>query len=1461
MTQQTSLFLFTTENLFSTHYLSDRLPLSELWADETEAANALLHLRNVYAQVKNALPNGNEEDVEDRLVAPVLTALGFGYEKRRVLTSATGAKGFPDFLLYAAPELAQNAFDKHDYWAECLGLLEAKRWGIVLQTPATRKERSPHLQLRDYLNERTDIPYGIVTNGGEWRLYAQNAPASAFLAVELAQILRAQEGDKDAEFAFRLFYTLFGCRAFVDKGRLLHEARAGAERFREEIEAQLRLQVFDAMETLAAGFLAHHENNLTEKDLPELFNHCLILLYRILFALNAEARNLLPTDPAHPYYASHGIEFVRKKLADKTLAAEYEDDGTFSLWGRLEGLFSLINGDRGDRNERYGVPRYNGGLFDPARTPFLRRCKVGDNHLSRALETLTFRKEENGGVTAFDYAGLGERHLGSIYEGLLEHTLLIVPTGEALTPQPPLQSQTDAHSRHFPASRSGSLGRGGDHAKTESSPLPSEERTAGRGTRGEGNPTVTLRNDRGERKAQGAYYTPQDWVAYLTAAALTPLLERIEKDPKVREKEPDSFAEAVLTLNVCDPAMGSGHFLVEATALLADAIAAHPTTATGDPAYWRRRVVEACIYGVDRNPLAVELAKLSLWLKTVDRVPLNFLDHHLLCGNSLLGTDLAHLPNLPAVKRDPKIAPENVTKPAKSTKGKKKNLAQLSMTFTAELGHALREAIAGIHQIEGSATDTHEIAKEKERVWKHLSQTIIPRFTCAADLWMTPYFGGTLDQDAFDRLIETAHDTNTAWNTYEQTLRELNPFHWELAFPDVFFTENGDKKTDPGFDAVIGNPPWERIKLAENEFFAARSPEIAGATRASDRKKLIADLIHTDADLAADFERAKRDAERTLAFVHNSGFYPRMGAGDTNLYAVFTEKATQIAARRGRVALLVPSGVATDMTTAGFFRHIVENGRLSELLDFENRGGAFPDVHRSFKFSIFVLAGEGDPQTAAHCGFFLHSIEDALDESRTFPLTPADFATFNPNTLTCPVFRRKRDAELTRKLYFASPILIKKPRPERGIVVTEDGEIASGLAESLAGVGNAPDFVEKNFVGVEKNAEGLAESSVVPAALAAGAGAANPWGVRFLRMFDMTNDSGKFKTAKELDDAGFWLGDGNVFTKGATRYLPLYEGKMVQMYDHRAASIKINPANLHRAAQEAPVSFAEHADPAFSPMPQYWVDEEEILLCTSFVPPILVNAYRAKSVNGLRQAFCLWLAGWKSLEGDAEAAMRFIVTGFPQASAFTQFMRLTEAQSVAETYAWSQTNQDAMKSLLPAFLVNPETFEKEQWIEMAKAVIAANKPAYLLGYKDVTAPTNVRSVIPAIIPFAGVGNTFCLVNAAPEYPLYCLLANLSSYALDYVARQKIGGQHLNFFIVEQFPVLPPERYSEVRDGVLLSEFVRARVLELVYTAHDMTAFARSLGYAGELAGLSHGTRSVVCTCVVSSTRSIFCSTA
>ena len=1232
------------EGLFSEHFLAHRLPQTADYPTREDAESLLGHLKAIH-KLGAALYKSNEEDTEKRLVTPLLERLGYGVQNRRQIP---GNRDLPDYLLYPNPEDAEDAFASKEFYARIVGILEAKRYGRNLSEKGKDGKKTPHGQIRDYLNDAR-VSWGILTNGAKWRLYARDDRPSSYFEFDLQ---RAYEADDLEEL--RLFLALFGAPALTpdaSKVRPIDRIREGSVRFREEIEKKLRQQVFDGVERLAQGFLAHPDNDVGPDSLKEVYENGLVLLYRLLFVLNAEARDLLPTErrnaEARKYIERYGLEAVREKLLDPVRRDEYRDEATTGLYSRMRDLFRLVNGrpagpGKPDPNAELGIPRYNGGLFDPAKYPFLEGHVVGDAALADVLARLMFRQEGPDAVS-FDYANLGERHLGSIYEGLLEHRL--VWDAEALRP--------------------------------------------------------TLRNDKGERKTSGAYYTPESLVRYLVRESLTPLLDRCEaslvgyavrRDPDEgilpadgeREVEPDDrFAEAVLRLNVCDPAMGSGHFLVEAVELLAETVAGHPTTrvrpvlnldltprlktdGSGEPletyeatlAYWKRRIVEACLYGVDLNPLAVELAKLSLWLKTVDRVPLNFLDHHLRCGNALLGVPLKALGRFVNPAKPGKL---DWTKPV-----------QLDFDLQQSLEEAMREAIAGIAAIESTETDTHATAKAKEARWRDLAERVLPPFRAVADLWIAPWLGATTGYIEFERAVRDPEGAVALREGAAGVLDAARPFHWELEFPDVFFAKDGAPRADGGFDAVVGNPPWERIKLQENEFFAARAPEVARAPRASDRKAAIARLRTERPELWDEYVVAKSVADRTVYFLQKSAFFPLMGRGDTNLYSVFAERALGLLAPHGRLGLLVPSGIASDAGSAPFFGGLAGTGRLAGLVDFENRNAIFEDVHRSFKFCAFLATGPDAPASVARCGFFLHDPAELKDPERLFPLTPADFRLFNPNTGNSPVFRSRRDAELTRRIYARVPILWRRPRVEGTKQVHE----------------------------------------------------ANPWGLSFLRMFDMTNDSKLFRTAAELEGEGFWPSAGWIYTKGKTRYLPLYESKMIHQYDHRYAEGVASEERLQSTQASEVVASVTKGDPSFSVKPRYWVP----------------------------------------------------------------------AQSI-----------DAM-------------------------------PAVTIGFRDIARATDVRTTIATVLPPAGAGNNLPLITTTASARLAaCLLGNLNSIVSDYVARQKVMSTHLNFFIVEQLPVLPPEAYVSVLPGgggIPLGDLVVARVLELSYTAHDLKPFADALGYDG-----------------------------
>ena len=328
--------------------------------------------------------------------------------------------------------------------------------------------------------------------------------------------------------------------------------------------------------------------------------------------------------------------------------------------------------------------------------------------------------------------------------------------------------------------------------------------------------------------------------------------------------------------------------------------------------------------------------------------------------------------------------------------------------------------------------------------------------------------------------------------------------HWEAAFPGVW-QHWQNVRPEGGFDAVIGNPPWDRIKLQEVEWFATRAPELALGPTAAARRKGIQRLRDAGDPLAAAFDDAKARADSLGQLVRVSGDYPLLGGGDINLYSLFVERAMHLVKPDGLVGLLTPSGICADKTAADFFKSVSTSGRLGGLFDFENRKIFFKDIHASFKFCALIVGGEARRFNETRCAFFLHDTAEIDDADRCFPLAPSDFARVNPNTGTAPVFRTRRDADITRRIYERHPILVDR----------------------------------------------------------SGGGERKPWPVRYVRMFDMTNDSHRFRTATQLDTEGFYPVQGNRWKRGEDLYLPLYQGRMIGHFDHRANSVRVNPANTH----------------------------------------------------------------------------------------------------------------------------------------------------------------------------------------------------------------------------------------------------------------------------------------------------------
>lgn len=762
--------------LFADRYLDETLPRREAWlALITEAAPVLARVRAILAAFT---PSSNEAQTERDLVRPVLEALGHTFEVQAALRTPKGSKR-PDYLFYrdAAALNANKGRTLTDADLKAaLAVGDAKYWErrLDVSSPGDDEDlsRVPADQIAFYMRH-AGTPWGILTNGRRWRLYHRDSveKQDRFYEVDLKDLADAGEPEP-----FLYFYAFFRRAAFEPPAG---EALALDAMLRESVDyargvsESLKAQVFDALRHLAQGFLDYPRNQLqpAPETLREIYASSLIALYRLLFVLYAEARELLPLRESPAYREEYSLYAVAREAARRldsgvTLLAD-----TGRTWAKLRDLFGIINLG----SPPLKVATFNGGLFDPQRHPFLERYTIGDAQLQQALDKLARVVSPKTGLREFiDYRDLAERHLGTIYEGLLEYHL-----APLAAPAPP---------------------------------LPQGERAGGDADRGF---TIAVVNDKGERHRTGSYYTPDFVVQYIVEQTLRPVL-----DAAVAGKATDEAKiAAVLGVNCIDPAMGSGHFPVAAMEFIARylvELAVSPPADAGDEpdlAYWKRRVAQSCIYGVDLNPLAVDLAKLSLWLATAARGrPLSFLDHHLRCGNALVGARASDL--------------DGTAAPAKKARRSRREAAaaeagQLSLLDDAAFAGAMSSAVGSMWLIEGSAGRTVGEVKEQERIYETVRAGLTERFAVMADLAAAAGFGAAPERALWQSLAEyaTRRDAGAfATPAFERPLEQVRQlraaqrfFHWDLEFPEVFYDRHGRPLgARGGFDAVVGNPPYVR---------------------------------------------------------------------------------------------------------------------------------------------------------------------------------------------------------------------------------------------------------------------------------------------------------------------------------------------------------------------------------------------------------------------------------------------------------------------------------------------------------------------------------------------------------------------------------------------------------------------------------------------------------------------------
>ncbi len=879
---------FNNRALFSDHYLSERLREFPEWNED--AKPAWTRLRDLYAGAAARFGGKDRAALGRELFEPIFEILGFnavrgdaseGPSYRLLAPDQSG--GQPRALCLAYP------------WDR---MLDAKDYGRDSAAP----EINPGAQVVSLL-ERGEAPWAIVTNGRLWRLYSRRAHSRAtnYYEIDLSDLL-ADQGPGPAEpgDAFRYFWLLFRRDSFVPgtvvrQGRqvplsLVDRVLDESEEYARRLGEDLKRRVFeDIFPLLAEGFVdfMHRADarNLSQDAFDAIFRGTLTLLYRLLFILYAEARDLLPVKETRGYFEV-SLSRLKREIAEaagpvrdeaaERLNKRYRAD-SFELYDRLCELFAVIDRGRSALN----VPVYNGGLFlsdpkedDPSEeaqvSRFLIENKVADRFLAPALDLLARDEDpKTFKLVPIDFKSLGVRQLGSIYEGLLEFKLKVASEKLAIA-----KEKNREVYRPFK-----------ELSEAERERAERQRRVIAKGR-------AYLENDRRERKATGSYYTPDHIVAYIVDQAVGPVVkEKFEalrpmlreaqawhrdrvknaratgEDPRKYESGPAvenrwrALIDRFFDIKVLDPAMGSGHFLVEAVDYITDkaldflnAFPWNPITAhladvresivhemdeqgitidvrrLTDVNLLKRHVLKRCIYGVDLNPMAVELAKVSLWLDCFTLgAPLSFLDHHLRCGNSLIGVSVAEVQDAIEWK-------EGRTRDLFGSQFAGLMLATDLMRHVGELSDVtsaqVRESRAEYRKASAALAPFKRIldvytsqwfgneAPKNSRRKKEVDPPVVAFLKSrSADAFLKANTPAALEKavaamaPAEKRIAETAL----------AAARERRFFHWELEFPEVFYgprpgTERTIERIDgAGFDAVVGNPPYVRQEALKQD--------------------------------------------------------------------------------------------------------------------------------------------------------------------------------------------------------------------------------------------------------------------------------------------------------------------------------------------------------------------------------------------------------------------------------------------------------------------------------------------------------------------------------------------------------------------------------------------------------------------------------------------------------------------
>jgi hypothetical protein len=949
----------------------------------------------------------SEAQLEEKFIGPLLKQLGWVSVTQETLT-VQGKLAKPDWCLLLHPNQDHTLVASKDHTL-VTAICESKAWGKTLDTGKADRAQNPHHQLQDYLSTLR-VRFGFLTNGRVWRIYDTDKVTAkkTYIQFDLEAICALQAGPEKTQ-ALALFAFFFGRDTYVPPAAAgtssaIEQAIAASADFTLAVEENLKAVIYgyageDSLFEIM-GRAIHRAN--PKASMASVYENSVVLLFRLLFVVYFEDKNreLLAR---HPFYNRYSLEQIYQTLPGQPGPRSGLHDGVYAL----KQLFEMLD----EGAEDIDIPLFNGGLFDPQRAALLLQPKIFDNAtLRQILEKLLYKTHR--GTTLFDtrrdFKNMSVTHLGRIYEGLLEFRFEKASEAAVYLEYETTATRGKSIEAYFDAYDTAIL-------RKEKGFRALREISVKKGD-------VYLKSASNSRKTSASYYTPPSLSQPLVQAAMQQALAAASAQGK-----------ALMDLKILDNACGSGHFLVEALGTLTDLALERLETDADlqqlvatesakiaeqlqflnldyvpeDAQILKRALLKRCIFGVDLNPFAVELARLSLWMDSfIFGTPLSFIEHHVQHGNALMGASVQEFIDYNATE------------------------VRQNDLFVNDLSARFDELRSVMQELDAMRDTTAQEVEQSKRLWKN---SIAPKlnllsralsFICTRRALLAE--GDKAGCEALDKtpdllaqLFDEAKTKTAALRQVEACAQRFHFFHYEVAFPEAFA---GGRK---GFDIIVGNPPWDKTKFSDTDFF----PQYHSNYRSlkNSEKEAVQQRLLESPQIAQAYEEAKHSTEVANEYYKDKAVFPlNKGAGDANLFRLFVERNLKLLNAGGSLNYVLPSALMFEEGSTLLRQHIFTHAQLRFFYSFENRNGIFPDVHRSYKFALMQLVntppGE-DCATLIDTAFYVLDAADLQRPETHLPYPLATLKALSPDHWSLMELRDSADLPILQKCYTAFPAL------------------------------------------------------------------------------------------------------------------------------------------------------------------------------------------------------------------------------------------------------------------------------------------------------------------------------------------------------------------------------------------------------------------------------------------------------